>query len=140
MFFFFSSRRRHTRCSRDWSSDVCSSDLDDVGLGDGLLLADRERVVTVRAPAQGFLDEEVAGPLPHGAEHARVGDPAAHELLLHHLRAHELERVPHPRHYSLRARFRAVGRYWASRLLPKSASASTARWSVRSRWSGVIET
>src|SRR5256884_7237247 len=27
VFFFFSSRRRHTRCSRDWSSDVCSSDL-----------------------------------------------------------------------------------------------------------------
>src|SRR2546429_189479 len=27
--FFFSSRRRHTRCSRDWSSDVCSSDLED---------------------------------------------------------------------------------------------------------------
>src|SRR5207245_4504504 len=24
---FFSSRRRHTRCYRDWSSDVCSSDL-----------------------------------------------------------------------------------------------------------------
>src|SRR3989442_11059403 len=30
VFFFFSSRRRHTRCGRDWSSDVCSSDL---GLG-----------------------------------------------------------------------------------------------------------
>src|SRR5690606_24915650 len=29
-FFFFSSRRRHTRFSRDWSSDVCSSDLDDI--------------------------------------------------------------------------------------------------------------
>src|SRR2546422_3852644 len=27
MIVFFSSRRRHTRCSRDWSSDVCSSDL-----------------------------------------------------------------------------------------------------------------
>src|SRR5207245_7563687 len=27
-FFFFSSRRRHTRCYRDWSSDVCSSDLE----------------------------------------------------------------------------------------------------------------
>src|SRR5215813_13786988 len=26
-FFFFSRRRRHTRCGRDWSSDVCSSDL-----------------------------------------------------------------------------------------------------------------
>src|SRR5687768_721217 len=30
LFFFFSSRRRHTRCSRDWSSDVCSSDLDNI--------------------------------------------------------------------------------------------------------------
>src|SRR3712207_8278953 len=27
--FFFSSRRRHTRYWRDWSSDVCSSDLDE---------------------------------------------------------------------------------------------------------------
>src|SRR5207249_8915980 len=27
LFFFFSSRRRHTRSKRDWSSDVCSSDL-----------------------------------------------------------------------------------------------------------------
>src|SRR5699024_5369801 len=29
IFFFFSSRRRHTRSKRDWSSDVCSSDLFD---------------------------------------------------------------------------------------------------------------
>src|SRR3712207_8815860 len=29
-FFFFSSRRRHTRYWRDWSSDVCSSDLVDL--------------------------------------------------------------------------------------------------------------
>src|SRR5216683_4086982 len=28
VFFFFSSRRRHTRSDRDWSSDVCSSDLE----------------------------------------------------------------------------------------------------------------
>src|SRR5438067_3386628 len=33
-FFFFSSRRRHTRSKRDWSSDVCSSDL---GSGGALL-------------------------------------------------------------------------------------------------------
>src|SRR5207245_5209041 len=32
IFFFFSSRRRHTRCYRDWSSDVCSSDLRSGGL------------------------------------------------------------------------------------------------------------
>src|SRR5207247_1669337 len=113
---------------------------DDVGLGDGLFLADRERVVAVRAPAERFLHEEVARHFTHRAEHAHVGDPAALELLLHHLRAHERERIPHARHYSLRARFRAVGRYWASRLRPKSASASSARWLVRSRWSGVIET
>src|SRR6267143_120237 len=31
MFFFFSSRRRHTRWNCDWSSDVCSSDLIAVG-------------------------------------------------------------------------------------------------------------
>src|SRR6266542_5967721 len=31
IFFFFSSRRRHTICYRDWSSDVCSSDLDGAG-------------------------------------------------------------------------------------------------------------
>src|SRR5207249_7502882 len=30
-FFFFSSRRRHTRSKRDWSSDVCSSDLVVIG-------------------------------------------------------------------------------------------------------------
>src|SRR3989449_9280076 len=40
--FFFSSRRRHTRCSRDWSSDMCSSDLDwgrtvSVGIGAGIV-------------------------------------------------------------------------------------------------------
>src|SRR5699024_7162801 len=32
--FFFSSRRRHTRSKRDWSSDVCSSDLDSTSLPD----------------------------------------------------------------------------------------------------------
>src|SRR5256886_6508813 len=32
--FFFSSRRRHTRFDCDWSSDVCSSDLDSMAVGD----------------------------------------------------------------------------------------------------------
>src|SRR2546426_2590595 len=34
VFFFFSSRRRHTRLQGDWSSDVCSSDLAVVGHGE----------------------------------------------------------------------------------------------------------
>src|SRR5438046_6285564 len=33
VFFFFSSRRRHTRLVSDWSSDVCSSDLNSVQTG-----------------------------------------------------------------------------------------------------------
>src|SRR5438876_10996561 len=66
--FFFSSRRRHTRWTGDWSSDVCSSDLigdrkpynvalivldrDAVGaLGDGAVTAEVERAVD-RANAQ----------------------------------------------------------------------------------------
>src|SRR5207249_8812629 len=36
-FFFFSSRRRHTRSKRDWSSDVCSSDLCAPGKADDYL-------------------------------------------------------------------------------------------------------
>src|SRR5216683_3685179 len=36
VFFFFSSRRRHTRSDRDWSSDVCSSDLGDGAIGAAL--------------------------------------------------------------------------------------------------------
>src|SRR2546422_2444763 len=56
--FFFSSRRRHTRCSRDWSSDVCSSDLsiELEGVADDALQlelggTDRERVEDFREAA-----------------------------------------------------------------------------------------
>src|SRR5437868_7367743 len=48
-FFFFSSRRRHTRSKRDWSSDVCSSDLA-LGLLDRLGVAAAE---TVKEPESG---------------------------------------------------------------------------------------
>src|SRR5262245_64833214 len=57
-FFFFSSRRRHTRCLSDWSSDVCSSDLERQFVRASLMNADllmrslgrpnREQVVTTR--------------------------------------------------------------------------------------------
>src|SRR2546429_7065732 len=47
MFFFFSSRRRHTRCSRDWSSDVCSSDL--VGAAFSFIL-DEKMTLGLAAP------------------------------------------------------------------------------------------
>src|SRR5256885_12729410 len=42
-FFFFSSRRRHTRLQGDWSSDVCSSDLGEHAAGEcGILLVQEQ--------------------------------------------------------------------------------------------------
>src|SRR5437764_7024624 len=46
LFFFFSSRRRHTRYIGDWSSDVCSSDLN--SLGPACLLFTKEFYTLVR--------------------------------------------------------------------------------------------
>src|SRR6266498_1333606 len=56
-FFFFSSRRRHTSCGRDWSSDVCSSDL---------LVPDQreERPVDPRQPEHSASEGEPYPPLP----------------------------------------------------------------------------
>src|SRR5206468_5640546 len=42
--FFFSSRRRHTRSDRDWSSDVCSSDLHEEEKPMQFGLTDHERL------------------------------------------------------------------------------------------------
>src|SRR5215510_15032367 len=58
-FFFFSSRRRHTRWPRDWSSDVCSSDLV-AGVGPGEALEDGVR---------GLVGIERGGEVALGAEH-----------------------------------------------------------------------
>src|SRR5579872_473486 len=48
--FFFSSRRRHTRCGRDWSSDVCSSDLAQLVVGDLVLNEDSHDVTRAGEP------------------------------------------------------------------------------------------
>src|SRR6266700_1972289 len=63
---FFSSRRRHTRFSRDWSSDVCSSDLD-VGVIPRHGYLSRARQIQVREACY------VAGELLGRSEERRVG-------------------------------------------------------------------
>src|SRR2546429_2541633 len=76
--FFFSSRRRHTRCSRDWSSDVCSSDL---AVGGNLFLAG--------AGDERFVPQAFAGAVPGGIGHNdvfKVGQIAAHKKQLLDLR------------------------------------------------------
>src|SRR5256885_5188105 len=78
LFFFFSSRRRHTRLQGDWSSDVCSSDLVEPrhGLhqGDGGMRP-LLRGHAGRAPTQG----RVLGAPPRGG-HARRSEEHTSEL------------------------------------------------------------
>src|SRR5256885_10025473 len=83
--FFFSSRRRHTRLQGDWSSDVCSSDLNRNGvlagpvrlealrrlLGDGP--ADEDvHILKIELAAAEILVADVA-PAEHRSEERRVG-------------------------------------------------------------------
>src|SRR6266498_3726485 len=93
LLFFFSSRRRHTRCGRDWSSDVCSSDLD----GHDLSRGDARRVMgTIMSgeatPAQigGFLialrvkgetADEIAGCAEAMREHVLPVRPRRDDLV-----------------------------------------------------------
>src|SRR5690625_5677803 len=57
-YFFFSSRRRHTRWPRDWSSDVCSSDLSSTrSLGD----TSWESFDSFTAPSSGEYEIDCAG-------------------------------------------------------------------------------
>src|SRR6266571_9528822 len=82
VFFFFSSRRRHTRLTCDWSSDVCSSDLS-AGGRPGTLPADERELRPARAAGatgQGQAAEEGAaggaGARGNGAIRRDVTSPA----------------------------------------------------------------
>src|SRR5205809_4126490 len=93
LFFFFSSRRRHTRCSRDWSSDVCSSDL--------FLGTEPREVWRYRAAA-------VAPHLARLGAEEGVARPA---LATHERFEQECERRPR----DFRSEERRVGKEWRKR-------------------------
>src|SRR5438045_5204774 len=59
-FFFFSSRRRHTRCLSDWSSDVCSSDLADKSIDGVLALNPAVAVAAVDAATKAGSKAQIA--------------------------------------------------------------------------------
>src|SRR2546426_4688178 len=63
VFFFFSSRRRHTRLQGDWSSDVCSSDLHNPQANAEVTSTDDARAVagnTVPAPTSPSVQSMIA--------------------------------------------------------------------------------
>src|SRR5690606_41146552 len=93
--FFFSSRRRHTRFSRDWSSDVCSSDLP------GVVLALRMQRAVGVDPAAGPRRGAVAALVraDHAVEPGALRRQAARILLVGGPRSEE----------------RRVGKEWRSR-------------------------
>src|SRR5699024_11315580 len=72
LFFFFSSRRRNTRSKRDWSSDVCSSDLKYPPLritGDVVLRDAQRRVLGVFLDRRGQIGAGVEKVVLDVAEH-----------------------------------------------------------------------
>src|SRR6266498_5441940 len=76
LFFFFSSRRRHTRCGRDWSSDVCSSDLPGDREGDPQPAGGLERPVG-QVAVEADRDAEPGDRVHHGADgHVAPVQPA----------------------------------------------------------------
>src|SRR5437870_13052401 len=68
--FFFSSRRRHTRWPRDWSSDVCSSDLSASNAG---VSAARRARTNSGSPIGAWAVSPIAGGEVHRSEERRVG-------------------------------------------------------------------
>src|SRR6267154_4989624 len=66
IFFFFSSRRRHTRWTGDWSSDVCSSDL--------------QAIVMIEAGAIEVSEDQVAEALQFGHDQIKHIIAAIREL------------------------------------------------------------
>src|SRR5579884_288433 len=76
-FFFFSSRRRHTRWPRDWSSDVCSSDL---GSGSLRSIVSSELLDPIHAP---LFDE------PRTVLAMEISEPTLHFTILATLAAHK---------------------------------------------------
>src|SRR5215471_8863319 len=79
-FFFFSSRRRHTRSLRDWSSDVCSSDLP-VAINAVAVLGHHDPETAYRALVGLLTDRESRAWHAAGESLVKLADPRAVEAL-----------------------------------------------------------
>src|SRR5690625_7618386 len=77
--FFFSSRRRHTRWPRDWSSDVCSSDLNTRMLAVSVSDAADDVVTVIRAGARGYLTKTTSADEVTAAVKREIGRASCRE-------------------------------------------------------------
>src|SRR5438477_2300764 len=102
-FFFFSSRRRHTRLTCDWSSDVCSSDLDEPRFAMGLIGSSGKGGATLHRRNWGEAVESLTGGeyywmagnyMKYGASDAAFGARTANDLPVD---SHELIALCAPR-------------------------------------------
>src|SRR5699024_11925846 len=96
--FFFSSRRRHTRSKRDWSSDVCSSDLvnkvlvqkglSSEHIAEAIKLAKRDRLIIQEVP-KNKLDDISEGGNHQGMAAYKIGRASCRERGKNTLRSAE---------------------------------------------------
>src|SRR5207249_6987173 len=105
--FFFSSRRRHTRSKRDWSSDVCSSDLFSNGVklyhaGDTAVFGDMQIIRDLYTPSIAMLpigDHYTMGPREAAyasklrSEERRVGKESRARRRRNHAKKNKENRV-----------------------------------------------
>src|SRR3712207_8309146 len=66
LYFFFSSRRRHTRYWRDWSSDVCSSDLERRRVPPEPIVVEAELVAVEVGRGHHVVDKKIRRDVPAG--------------------------------------------------------------------------
>src|SRR5205807_950472 len=94
VFFFFSSRRRHTRLQGDWSSDVCSSDLKPLASCDHTEIDIRSERLVARMDGQDRLPAgQVRGPDEHLPVEASRAEQRGVEVLQPVRRAHDHDLV-----------------------------------------------
>src|SRR2546426_1119231 len=132
IFFFFSSRRRHTRLQGDWSSDVCSSDLQFQGM-----IAEYERAQIVERTRRGKRHKaqqglvNVLGGAPYGYRYIKKSDNADAYYEINEAEA-EIVRAVFDAYTQRGLSINAIARLLNQRQIPTRTA--TTRWERSTVW------